>query len=49
MPLIYSGGGVVNSGIKASTALTDLVNYTNIPITQTLMGLGAVAANNKNF
>jgi|TARA_B110000003_G_scaffold77755_1_gene79287 acetolactate synthase-1/2/3 large subunit len=48
-PIIYSGGGVVNSGVKASTALTDLVNYTNIPITQTLMGLGAVAANNKNF
>ncbi|MBT7076293.1 MAG: biosynthetic-type acetolactate synthase large subunit, partial [Pelagibacterales bacterium] len=48
-PIIYSGGGVINSGIKASTALTNLVNYLNIPITQTLMGLGAVSADNKNF
>ena len=48
-PIIYSGGGVINSGIKASNALTNLVNYLNIPITQTLMGLGAVSADNKNF
>ena len=48
-PIIYSGGGVINSGVKASTALTSLVNYLNVPITQTLMGLGAVAADNKNF
>ena len=48
-PIIYSGGGVINSGVKASTALTSLVNYLEVPITQTLMGLGAVAADNKNF
>ena len=48
-PIIYSGGGVINSGVKASTALTSLVNYLDVPITQTLMGLGAVAAHNKNF
>jgi len=48
-PIIYSGGGVINSGTKASTTLTSLVNYLNIPITQTLMGLGAVSAHNKNF
>jgi acetolactate synthase-1/2/3 large subunit len=48
-PIIYSGGGVINSGVKASRLLTDLVNYLNIPITQTLMGLGAVSADNKNF
>ena len=48
-PIIYSGGGVINSGVKASTALTNLVNYLDVPITQTLMGLGAVAADNKNF
>ena len=48
-PIIYSGGGVINSGVKASTALTSLVNYLDVPITQTLMGLGAVAADNKNF
>jgi len=48
-PIVYSGGGVINSGLKASSALTKLVNYLNIPITQTLMGLGAVSAKNKNF
>ena len=48
-PIVYSGGGVINSGVKASIALTSLVNYLNVPITQTLMGLGAVAADNKNF
>ena len=48
-PIIYSGGGVINSGVKASMALTSLVNYLDVPITQTLMGLGAVAADNKNF
>ena len=48
-PIIYSGGGVINSGVKASSILTKLVNYLNIPITQTLMGLGAVSAENKNF
>ena len=48
-PIIYSGGGVINSGLKASSTLTKLVDYLNIPITQTLMGLGAVSAKNKNF
>ena len=48
-PVIYSGGGVINSGQKASSTLTKLVDYLNIPITQTLMGLGAVSAKNKNF
>ncbi|MBH87557.1 MAG: acetolactate synthase, large subunit, biosynthetic type [Pelagibacterales bacterium] len=48
-PIIYSGGGVINSGVKASNILTKLVNYLNIPITQTLMGLGAVSAKNKKF
>ena len=48
-PVIYSGGGVINSGLKASSTLTKLVDYLNIPITQTLMGLGAVSAKNKNF
>ena len=48
-PIIYSGGGVINSGVKASFILTKLVNYLNVPITQTLMGLGAVSAENKNF
>jgi len=48
-PLIYAGGGVINSGIKATNNLRKLTNSLNIPITLTLMGLGAVPANNKNF
>ena len=48
-PIIYSGGGVINSGANASKTLNDLVNYLNIPITNTLMGLGAIPANNPNF
>ena len=48
-PIIYSGGGVINSGANASKILNDLVNYLNIPITNTLMGLGAIPANNPNF
>ena len=48
-PIIYSGGGVINSGVNASKILNDLVNYLNIPITNTLMGLGAIPANNPNF
>ena len=48
-PIIYSGGGVINSGANASKILSDLVNYLNIPITNTLMGLGAIPANNPNF
>ena len=38
-PLIFSGGGVVLSG--GSEALTQLAKSTNIPVTSTLMGLGA--------
>lgn len=43
-PVIYSGGGVINSGTEASTLLRDLVALTGAPITSTLMGLGAYPA-----
>ncbi|TCS60983.1 acetolactate synthase 3 large subunit [Varunaivibrio sulfuroxidans] len=39
-PIVYAGGGVVNSGPGASTILTNLVRLTGVPITTTLMGLG---------
>lgn len=42
--IIYSGGGVVNSGTAASTLLRELVEVTGFPITSTLMGLGAYPA-----
>ena len=43
-PIIYSGGGVINSGPAASQLLRELVEATGFPITSTLMGLGAYPA-----
>ena len=48
-PIIYAGGGVVNSGPMASKLLTELVNFLDCPVTLTLMGLGCVPNTNKNF
>lgn len=49
MPIIYSGGGVVNAGPEASHLLRELVQLTNFPITSTLMGLGAYPASGDNW
>ena len=43
-PVFYTGGGVINSGPAASQLLRELVEATGIPITSTLMGLGAYPA-----
>ncbi len=48
-PILYAGGGVINSGPTASQRLTDLVGMTGFPCTLTLMGLGAVPASDPNF
>ena len=48
-PVIYSGGGVINSGDGATQALRTLVGKTNFPITSTLMGLGAYPASGDNW
>ena len=40
-PIFYVGGGVINSGPKASKLLFELIKKTGFPCTQTLMGLGA--------
>jgi acetolactate synthase-1/2/3 large subunit len=48
-PVIYTGGGVVNSGPEASALLRELVELTGFPITSTLMGLGAYPASGKNW
>jgi acetolactate synthase-1/2/3 large subunit len=48
-PVIYTGGGVVNSGPAASQALRELVAATGFPITSTLMGLGAYPASGTNW
>ena len=41
-PVIYAGGGVIAAG--ASEELRELANRTGIPVTMTLMGLGAYPA-----
>ena len=48
-PILYTGGGVINSGPKASKLLREFVAMTNIPITSTLMGLGAYPASGKEW
>ncbi|MGH7017712.1 MAG: thiamine pyrophosphate-binding protein, partial [Caulobacteraceae bacterium] len=48
-PLIYAGGGVVNSGPGASSALARLAEALGAPVTSTLMGLGAFAASDPKW
>ncbi len=45
-PIIYAGGGVINSGPKATEQLRALAEMTGFPVTQTLMGLGCFPADN---
>jgi acetolactate synthase-1/2/3 large subunit len=48
-PIFYTGGGVINSGPKASELLRELVNVTGFPITSTLQGLGSYPGNDNYF
>ena len=48
-PIIYSGGGVINSGPGASENLRELVELTGFPITSTLQGLGAYPGDDNQF
>jgi acetolactate synthase-1/2/3 large subunit len=48
-PIIYSGGGVINSGPEASQALRALAKATGWPVTSTLMGLGAFPASSPQW
>ena len=48
-PVIYSGGGVINSGPKASEALKEFVRLIGFPITSTLQGLGAFPGDDNQF
>ncbi|MGE5545992.1 MAG: acetolactate synthase 3 large subunit [Solirubrobacterales bacterium] len=43
-PVVYVGGGLINSGPAACQLLTQFVRMTGFPCTQTLMGLGAFPA-----
>ncbi len=48
-PILYTGGGIVNSGPRASQLLRELVAATGFPITSTLLGLGAYPASGENW
>ena len=43
-PILYTGGGVINAGPKASALLREFAALTGAPVTSTLMGLGAFSA-----
>ena len=48
-PMIYAGGGVINSGPAAAAMLTKFARAAGFPITNTLMGLGAYPASDPQF
>ena len=48
-PIFYTGGGVINSGPRASELLRELVSLTGFPITSTLQGLGAYPGEDPQF
>src|SRR6056297_2499646 len=48
-PIFYTGGGVINSGPRASELLTEFVRMTGYPCTNTLMGLGGFPASDPQF
>jgi acetolactate synthase-1/2/3 large subunit len=48
-PVLYTGGGVINAGPKASELLRQLQAATTAPVTSTLMGLGAFPADHPDW
>jgi len=48
-PVLYTGGGVINSGPVASQILRELARVTGAPVTSTLMGLGAFPASSPQW
>ncbi len=48
-PILYTGGGIINSGPKASEYLRELAALTGAPVTSTLMGLGAFPASSPQW
>jgi len=48
-PVIYSGGGVINSGPHAAELLREFARLTGFPITSTLLGLGAYPASDPQW
>lgn len=48
-PVLYGGGGLINSGPAACEAFAQLVHRLHAPCTLTLMGLGAFPASDPKF
>jgi acetolactate synthase I/II/III large subunit len=48
-PIFYTGGGVINSGPRATELLRELQTMTGAPVTSTLMGLGAFPADHADW
>ena len=48
-PVLYTGGGIINSGPKASETLRELAELLGCPVTSTLMGLGAFPASSEKW
>ena len=48
-PVLYGGGGLINSGPAACAAFAQLVQRLHAPCTLTLMGLGAFPASDPKF
>ncbi|MBB3954759.1 biosynthetic-type acetolactate synthase large subunit [Novosphingobium sediminicola] len=48
-PVLYTGGGVINSGPRAAELLRQLQALTGAPVTSTLMGLGAFPADHDDW
>ncbi|MGJ8528192.1 acetolactate synthase 3 large subunit [Maritalea sp.] len=48
-PILYTGGGVINSGPEAAKELREIAELTGFPVTSTLMGLGAFPASDDKW
>ena len=48
-PVVYTGGGVINSGPDASQSLREFIKLIGFPITSTLQGLGAFPGDDNQF
>ena len=48
-PLFYTGGGIINSGPRATELLREFQALTGAPVTSTLMGLGAFPSDHADW
>ena len=48
-PVLYTGGGIINSGPAASQLLRELARLSGAPVTSTLMGLGTIPDSHPQF